>query len=170
MSGAERLVFGSTTEGVLRRTTSSVLVTPSEWHSAQPWLADLTGTGPVVAAVDFTPESAGGAKAACRLASMLNTTVEMIHVIPEPPVLARWRGHTTAAVRDQVEAARTKLAKLATSSDVMVPCRSAQNRVKCRVGSLSVPHRRTHAGRSSCWADERQEKKAWPPVLLLIEC
>ena len=128
MSGAERIVFGSTTEGLLRRAPFSVLVTPAEWYSVEPWVPDLSGTGPVIAAVDFTPAAIDAAKAGCRLAMMLNTTVELIHVVPEPTVLVRWRGHAAVAVRDLAEAARTKLAKLAESSgcDVTVQVRVTQ--------------------------------------------
>ena len=115
MSGAERIVFGSTTEGVLRRAPCSVLVTPADWRQPQPWIPDLSDTGPIIAAVDFTPAATEAAKAACRLATALSTAVEMIHVVPEPPVLVRWRSHAAAAIGNRVEAAREQLAGLAKS-------------------------------------------------------
>jgi nucleotide-binding universal stress UspA family protein len=109
MSGAARLVFGSTTEGVLRRAPLSVLVTPAQWASVRSTTPDLSGTGPVIAAVDFSTAAVEAAKAACRLASMLETTLELVHVVPEGPILTRWRPHSERTVRDRVAAAREQL-------------------------------------------------------------
>lgn len=141
MSGAERIVFGSTTEGVLRRAPSSVLVTPADWGPVHPWVPDLAGTGPITAAVDFTPAATEAAKAACRLASMLSTTVEMVHVVAEPPVLVRWRGHATAAIRDHIEAARMRLATVAESAgcDVAVRVRIEQGSVPHQIAECTAP-------------------------------
>lgn len=115
MSGAERLVFGSTTEGVLRRAPLSVLVIPAHWASAHSTMADLSGTGPVIAAVDFSPGATEAAKAACRLASTLETTLEIVHVVPEAPILARWRPHAERASRDRGAVAHDQLGMLAGS-------------------------------------------------------
>ena len=121
MSGTERLVFGSTTEGVLRRAHSSVLVTPAALGVVDSAGADLSGTGPVVAAVDFSAASVDAAKAACRLGSALKTTLELVHAIPEPPVLTRWRAHAESAVRERVDAARAQLDALSRSLACDVP-------------------------------------------------
>ena len=121
MSGTERLVFGSTTEGVLRRAPVSVLVTPAVLSGDDSAGADLSATGPVVAAVDFSKASLDAAMAACRLGSALKTTVELVHVIPEPPVLARWRTHAETAVRERADAARMQLDGLAKSIACGVP-------------------------------------------------
>ena len=127
MSGAERIFFGSTTEGLLRRASSSVLVTPAEWNPVRPSAPDLSGAGPIIVATDFTPSTTDAARAACRLASVLNTTVEMIHVVPETPVLKRWQSHAAAAVANRVAEARRRLTTLAES----VACEAAvQTRVE----------------------------------------
>ena len=65
ISGAERLVFGSTTEGVLRRAHTPVLVTPGRVASAGATAPDLSGMGPVIAALDFSTPAIEAAKAAC---------------------------------------------------------------------------------------------------------
>ena len=109
ISGAERLVFGSTTEGLLRRAPTSVLVTPARSGTAGSTTPDLSGVGPLIAALDFSAPAIEAAKAACRLASVLNTTVEVVHVVPDMPALARWRVHSDSAVRGRVEAARDQL-------------------------------------------------------------
>jgi nucleotide-binding universal stress UspA family protein len=97
MSGAERLVFGSTTEGLLRRADVSVLVAPAGWMPPHPDALDLSGTGPIVAGVDLSDPSVAGAKAACKLASVLGTSVEIVHVVPDLAVMSRWRAHRLSA-------------------------------------------------------------------------
>src|SRR5688572_7851814 len=69
MSGTERLLFGSTTEYVLRRADVSVLVVPADWTAPRADVPDLTGVGPLIAGVDFTTSSALAAAAAAWLAA-----------------------------------------------------------------------------------------------------
>ena len=109
MSGAEKLVFGSTTEGLLRRSDVSVLVVPPEWTPPRPSGVDLAGTGPVIAGVDMTEPSIAGARAACGLARLLGTAVEFVHVVPELTVPARWHRHAAQALEDRVVEARKEL-------------------------------------------------------------
>jgi nucleotide-binding universal stress UspA family protein len=132
MSGAERLVFGSTTEGLLRRSDVSVLVAPPEWTAPRRDAPDLSGVGPIVAAVDLSDVSIAGAKAACALASALGTSVEIAHVVPDLAVLARWRAHAETAVRDRVAAARQELEAVIRSLGCSVP-------VELRVEAGAVP-------------------------------
>lgn len=113
MSGTERLVFGSTTEGVLRHANLSVLVTPPVWTAGRPGEAGLAGSGPIVAAVDFSPASVAAAGYACELASSVGTTLEIVHVVPDIPVLTRWHAHAASAVHERVQTARTELERLA---------------------------------------------------------
>jgi nucleotide-binding universal stress UspA family protein len=123
MSGAARLVFGSTTEGVLRRSPVSVLVTPATWSGSLE-AKDSSGVGPVVAAVDFSPASIAAAKAACGLAGAIGTSVDLVHVVPDPPVHMRWRPHAEAVVRNRTEEARAQLHSLAQTLSSTVPVRS----------------------------------------------
>ena len=84
MSSLERRVFGSTTEGLLRRADVSVLVAPAEWTPPQPDAPDLSDLGPLVVVVDLSdPRSVPATKAACELASVLGTSVEIVHVVPD---------------------------------------------------------------------------------------
>jgi len=109
MSSAERLVFGSTTEALLRRAELSVLVAPAEWMPPHPDALNLSGLGPLVAVVDPSDDSSGAAaKAACKLASVLGTSVEIVHVVPALPVLSRWRAHADTAVRDRLAAQKER--------------------------------------------------------------
>lgn len=139
MSGAEKLVFGSTTEGLLRRADVSVLVAPAGWMPPHPDALDLSGLGPLVAAVDLSDDpSVAAAKAACTLASVLGTSVEIVHVVPAMAVLGRWRAHADAAVRDRVAAAGQELELLIRGLGCSVP-------VEMRVEAGAVPNRLAEA-------------------------
>lgn len=150
MSGAERLLFGSTTEGVLRHASMSVLVAPPAW-SFRADAPDLSGTGPVIAGVALSPPSIAAATAACRLATEIKTRVEMVHVVPELPVLTRWRVHADTAMRDRVAAARSALEAVMGQVACAAP-------VQGRVETGAIPNGLAEAARPS--ADRR-------PILVL---
>ena len=109
MSGAARLVFGSTTEGLLRRSVVPILVVPPGWTAPRAQSADLAGVGPLIVGIDMTEESLEAARASCRLASTLGTAVEAVHVVPQLAVPARWQPHATRALEDRVSSARGEL-------------------------------------------------------------
>lgn len=121
MSGLARLTFGSTTEAVLRQAPASVLVVPDAWRPPHADGDDLRGTGPVIAAVDFSPVSLDAARAGARLAFALQTSVELLHVVPARPVLARWMAHADSAAREQVDIARRDLAAASEQLAAQVP-------------------------------------------------
>jgi len=121
MSGAERLMFGSTTEGVLRRASVPILVVPRGWTPPRPDTADLSGMGPVIAAVDFTEPAIAAGAAACELAAVLSTSVEIAHVVPDLPVLERWRPHADAAIPQRTCAARRELDSILRCLHAKVP-------------------------------------------------
>jgi nucleotide-binding universal stress UspA family protein len=133
ISGAERLVFGSTTEGLLRRALTSVLVTPARSGSAASTAPDVLSMGPLVAALDFSPQALDAAKAACRLATALNTVVEVVHVVPDVPALMRWRVHSENAVRGRVTAARDQLDTVTRSLGCQAP-----PQVKLEIGDVAL--------------------------------
>ena len=141
MSGAERFVFGSTTEALLRRADVSVLVVPSGWAAPRPAAPDLSGAGPIVAGVDPSDSSIGGVKAACALASVLNTSVEIVHVVQDLAVLERWRTHAETAVRDRITAARRELEQLISGAGCTVP-------LEIRVEAGGVPDQLAEAAAS----------------------
>ena len=109
MSGAERAVFGSTTEGVLRKADRSVLVVPGHWTPPQPASPDLRGTGPIVVGVELATPALAAVRAASRLAALLGTSVEALHVVPLLAAPARWSAHATAAVQQHVRQARADI-------------------------------------------------------------
>lgn len=123
MSGPTRAVFGSTTAGVLRQAPTSVLAVPDAWRAPRGDTTDLTGMGPVVAAVESGQPSMEGAAAACALAALLDTTLDLVHIVPEISVLSRWRAHAETALTERIAAARTELTLLASTLGDRVPVR-----------------------------------------------
>jgi nucleotide-binding universal stress UspA family protein len=121
MSGAERLMFGSTTEGVLRRSPVSVMVVPPNWERPHTDVRGLAGAGPVVVGLDLGESSKDTLAAACRLATLLGTSVEAVHVVASAPVLARWRGHAESAVRDRMAACGAQLTRLIQDAQCAAP-------------------------------------------------
>jgi nucleotide-binding universal stress UspA family protein len=109
MSGATHALFGSTTEGVLERSDTPVFVVPDSWVPPNPAGRDLSGMGPVIAAIECSCTAMAGAAAAARLAGTLKTSVSAVHVVPALHVLDRWRPHAEAAVAEQVAKARAEL-------------------------------------------------------------
>ncbi|MBI4264360.1 MAG: universal stress protein [Acidobacteria bacterium] len=133
MSGATRLFFGSTTEGVLRAASRPVLVVPSAWAPARIDSLDLQGMGPVLAAVDFAEGSLAAAAAAAALARILRTSMEVVHVVAARRVPPRWQAYADAAVTERGAAARRDLAPVVESV-------GADLAVRVRVETGSVPH------------------------------
>jgi len=109
MSGAAHALFGSTTEGVLHHSDTPVLVVPDTWTPPLPSAADLTGMGPVIAAVECSCTALAGVTAAARLANVLHTTVHAVHVVPALTVLERWQPHADAVVERQITSAREEI-------------------------------------------------------------
>jgi nucleotide-binding universal stress UspA family protein len=112
MSGAERLLFGSTTEYVLRRADVSVLVVPPTWTPATSDAPDLSGSGPVIAGVDLTASSMAAVSAAAWIAGALRTTLEVVHVVTPARVLERWQEGADAEASERVATARRDVAAI----------------------------------------------------------
>jgi universal stress protein A len=125
MSGPARALFGSTTEGVLHHADRSVFVIPDSWEPPQPSTRDLSGIGPVIAAVESSCSALAGVAAAAKLAEMLRTTVGALHVVPERHVLDRWRQHADAVAAQQMADARAEIGVALTGvrSTVAIPLR-----------------------------------------------
>ena len=106
MSGVGRVLFGSTTEGVLRHADHSVFVVPDSWTPPHPEGTDLSGIGPLVVGIEPTPAAFAAAHAARALATLLGTSLELRHVVSPASVLSRWSAHAEAAQRERLEEAR----------------------------------------------------------------
>ena len=146
MSGTERLIFGSTAEGVLRRTGTSVLVVPPGWRPVRAETPDLSGIGPVVVGIDLSQASIDIATAACAFAATLGTSVEAVHVVPALPVPERWRAHADRAVRKRIDSARAELEDsfLEMKAPVTVHMRIESGRVAERLAEVAACSRDRH--------------------------
>lgn len=142
MSGAERLVFGSTTEGLLRQANLSVLVVPESWKPPKPEAPDLTGTGPIIAGIDMTCPSIEAGVAAARLAGLLKTEAILLHVVPELRVPERWRTHADRALQGRIDQSRRDLECFVKGMETVGPLR-------LQVESGSIPHRLAEAAHTS---------------------
>jgi len=118
MSGIGRLMFGSTTEGMLREVDHSVFVIPDSWTPPRADSDDLSGIGPVVAGVEPTPAAIAAAHAADDLARLLGTSLQLLHVVPPPSVLSRWSAHAETAQRERLDDARERLREAAATRNV----------------------------------------------------
>ena len=126
--------------------------------------------GPVIAALDFSAPAIEAAKAACRLAAALNTFVEVVHVVPDMPVLMRWRVHSETAMRDRVEAARDQLDTVTRSLGCGSLLRRGWKPASSRSSWLRRRHLRAHDGRSLSWGATGRAKRVERPDLLRIGC
>ncbi|MEQ1759456.1 MAG: universal stress protein [Vicinamibacterales bacterium] len=140
MSGVARAVFGSVTEGLLHRTDRSVLVVPAEWRlpgerSGAPRL------GPFVVGLDFSSSSTAAAGAACRLAQLFSTSVEVVHVVQDIPVLARWRAHAESALAERTDLARREVARIVGTlqAEAPVTSRVETGSIADRLAEIAAP-------------------------------
>ncbi len=123
MSGVQRAFFGSVTEGLLRRTDRSTLVVPAEWR-VPPERGTGSSLGPFIVGHDFSSASTAAAAAGGRLAELFSTSLEIVHVVADPPVLERWRPHAEAATAERVELARRDLSVVAGTLSIQAPVSS----------------------------------------------
>lgn len=91
-SGVRKAFFGSTLQAVLRHASVPVFAVPLGDHREVGIQAPLISSGPVLAPVDFSPESRGAARAAAGLARALDVPLLVLHVVPATqPGLVGWQ-------------------------------------------------------------------------------
>jgi nucleotide-binding universal stress UspA family protein len=119
LGGFRKLVFGSTAERVLRRTTVPVLAVP---RGGTP-LVRLDPEGPVfrierlVAAVDFREATVPLARLAAGIARAFRASLRLAHIVEPVQASARWQASRDAATALHVETASDGLAVLAAELD-----------------------------------------------------
>jgi universal stress protein A len=116
-SGARRAVFGSTLQGVLRRVKVPVLAVPLVDHREAGIHAPLVASGPVLAPVDFSPESEAAAHAAAGLARALELPLLLLHATAPD-------GETTGDGTARTEDAAAKMARLCQKLGTIAPLES----------------------------------------------
>jgi nucleotide-binding universal stress UspA family protein len=139
MSGANRMIFGSVTEAVLLHADRSVLVAPDSW--TPPAGDGLSGVGPIVVGIDFTEPSLHAARVACQLAEQIQTSVEALHVVPDLPVIERWRPHADRVIAERINLASRQLTQYVAAIDtpVQITTRVENGRVADRLAEAAAP-------------------------------
>jgi nucleotide-binding universal stress UspA family protein len=146
MSGPAHALFGSTTEGVLQHSNTPVFVIPDSWLPPDPATRDLSGIGPVIAAVECSCTAMAGVVAAVRLAESLKTSISAIHVVPELNVREQWRPHADAVTAQQITEARPAIATAlrGVQTDLDIPLRVESGTVAEQLAA-AVSEAGTHA-------------------------
>ena len=85
LSRLARAVLGSTTEGVLLRTSTDVMVVPPSWTAPAADVPGLSGIGPVVVGVRDVATARPAVETGKALAGALGTRVEAVRVVGEEP-------------------------------------------------------------------------------------
>lgn len=115
LGGVQKLILGSTTERVLRRTRTAVLAIPP----ADSTRVTFDAGGPrfrlsnVTAALDFSESSVAAARLGARFASLLEIPLRLVHVVAPVHVIARWRAVVESQEQERVAAAAKQLAEAA---------------------------------------------------------
>jgi nucleotide-binding universal stress UspA family protein len=122
LGGLRKLVFGSTTERVLRRTDVPVLAVPLDGTP----LATFEAQGPVfridrvICAVDFKPGTPTLARAAAEIARTFHASLLLTHVVRPVQAASRWQQSREAATTLHRQTADAAMDDLVTRLDPAV--------------------------------------------------
>lgn len=105
LTGLNRLMMGTTIERVIRLSHVSVLAVPGRSPGD-----DVTGWGPVIAAIEDPAHPEPIARAAAALAGAMDAPLHLVHVVAPLSVLARWRAEADAVHDARVDEAQRTLA------------------------------------------------------------
>ncbi len=115
LGGYRKLLIGSTTERVLRRTFIPVATVPLAESTFSLEESLRPGAGSVVAAVDFTEPSRQAARVAADIATRLELSLVLLHVLKPQRMLAKWREQAAVHDKSSMAHARQQLEELAAS-------------------------------------------------------
>ena len=115
LSGVEKVIIGSTTERILRRTTLPVLAVPPIAPGSSGKAAPAASwPGPaIMGPVDLSDESAGDIRDAEKVARAFGTKLVLVHVIPQFQPPPWYRADLSAHWRIRVTKAQQQLESLA---------------------------------------------------------
>jgi nucleotide-binding universal stress UspA family protein len=109
LGGFRKLLLGSTTERVLRRTRIPLLAVPSLDSASGNPILELDADGPrftmktIVMATDFSEASADAVHWAADVAQRIQIPVVLVHVVTPVTVPAQWRSFVVDEVHDEHE-------------------------------------------------------------------
>jgi len=111
LSGVQKLVFGSTTEQVLRRTTIPVLAIPPQTTRRSRSHGPLT-IDAIIVPIDLAGEWASDAVRGAVIARMFGVPIRLVHVLPPVQTPAWVRGIRIPAERQRMAKATAALERL----------------------------------------------------------
>ena len=115
LGGFRKLLLGSTTERVLRRTQTPLLAVPL----TQPQLVVIDPSGPrfatktIVAATDFSEAAAAAVRCGSALAEERTAPFILVHVVAPVTVAARWQSYLEGVNDERMSQARSGLESVA---------------------------------------------------------
>ena len=118
LGGHRKILIGSTTERVLRRTFVPVAAVPLAESTFSLEESLRPGAGPVAAAVDFTEPSHQAARVAADVATQLELSLLLLHVLKPLRMLFKWREQAVVHDKTRMAQARQQLEELAASLDL----------------------------------------------------
>ena len=113
LGGYRRMLIGSTTERLLRRTTIPVAAVPLAESTFSFENSLRPGSGSVVAAIDFSEPSRHAARTAAGVATELGLGLVLLHVLKPMRTVLRWREQAAARDKSRITEAREQLDALA---------------------------------------------------------
>lgn len=122
LSGYQKLIFGSTTERVLRHADVPVLAVPL--RKGEPLLPDderRFTLSPILAPVDFSDSSVQAARVAAGLAASVGARLVLAHVLRPVHAVGRWRAAAQDQESSNLAAAGSRMARLVQSLDLPAP-------------------------------------------------
>jgi nucleotide-binding universal stress UspA family protein len=115
LGGYRKLLIGSTTERVLRRTFIPVAAVPLAESTFSLEESLRPGAGPVVTAVDFTEPSRQAVRVAADVAAKLELSLLLLHVLKPLRMHLKWRDQAAVHDKTRMAQARQQLEELAAS-------------------------------------------------------
>jgi len=145
LTGADKLLIGSTTAGILRRTTIPVLAIPSR-NAGQDHvrIPKRTWPGPrMIAAIELDGRSTRDARTAAGLARWFGSSVLLVHVVPEFKAPGWLRASLGPHDRTRITQARSQLNALAgrLGRHAKVKTRVLFGDAAARIGALAAAER-----------------------------
>jgi universal stress protein A len=141
LGGVRKLLLGSTTEQVLRRTEWPVLAVPA--GAVPPPAAEQPGVHlkKILLATDFRESAMAASQWAADLASEISVPLVLAHVVEPVIVPSRWQALTAELEGDRIASAQRMLARLAASfPNAQTDCVVSIGRPADTIASLAVQH------------------------------
>ncbi|MEP7310484.1 MAG: universal stress protein [Acidobacteriota bacterium] len=114
LTGATKLFMGSTTSGVLRRTSVPVLAIPRAARGKlRPGTAAAWPGTRIIAAIELSRHAERDTRAAAAVAAWFGSTLLLVHVVPEFKATAWLRRRIEVSDRARIADARSRMATLA---------------------------------------------------------